>query len=89
MEVTMPTFTLTEQEADGDFFQPRKPKRGDPWLVIERRLNDCSGSQVGTFTVRGTFMTKLRRNDAVICVPWNEQTYRPGRYQYPGRNPLE
>lgn len=63
----MPTFTLTEQEAEGDFFQPRKPKRGDPWLVIERRLNDGSGSPVGTFTVRGTFMTKLRRNDAVIA----------------------
>jgi len=63
----MPTFTLTEQEADGDFFQPRKPKRGDPWLVIERRLNDGGGTQVGTFTVRGTFMTNFEKKEAVIA----------------------
>jgi len=64
----MGSFTLIEKPSRGHFFQPRKPKRGDPWLVIERLLVNASGVQCGSFSVRGTFMTKLRRGEAVVAV---------------------
>jgi hypothetical protein len=64
----MASFTLIEKPSRGDFFQPRKPKRGDPWLVIERLLVNASGAQCGSFSGRGTFMTKLRRGEAVVAV---------------------
>ena len=51
----MPTLTLKEKQLPKDFFAPKKPKRGDPWLVRERGL-ELNGTQVGTFTVRGTYM---------------------------------
>jgi hypothetical protein len=64
----MTVFTLTEQESPGDFFQKRRVKPGRPWLIIERKLIDATGNQVGSFTVRGTFMKKLPHKDAVVAI---------------------
>jgi hypothetical protein len=67
LEGAMPTLTLKEKQLPKDFFAPKRPKRGDPWLVIERGL-ELSGTQVGTFTVRGTYMKILPNYDALIAV---------------------
>jgi hypothetical protein len=64
----MAVFRLTEQESRGDFFQKKKPKPGGPWLIIERKLVDASGNQVGSFTGRGTFMKILPNKNAVAAI---------------------
>jgi hypothetical protein len=64
----MAVFTLTEQESPGDFFQKKRPKPGGPWLIIERKLVDANGNQVGSFTVRGTFVKKLPHKNAVVAI---------------------
>lgn len=64
----MPTLTLKEIPMPGDFFAPSNPQQGDPWLVIERVLQDNTGAAVGSGTVRGTFMKILPAGDALIAV---------------------
>ena len=63
----MPTLTLKEKQLPNDSFAPSTPQQGDPWLVIERGL-ELNGSQVGTFTVRGTYMRILPDDDALIAI---------------------
>ena len=77
----MPTLTLKENLLLGDFFQPPNPQQqGDPWLIIERVLEDTNGNQVGTATVRGTFMKVDPPDDLVISTSaTNRSTGIPGR----------
>jgi hypothetical protein len=63
----MAPFTLIEQQAQGDFFEPSNPQDGDPWLIRERRLEDANGNPRGSFSVRGTYL-RVFPNDALIAV---------------------
>ena len=76
----MPTLTLKESASPGDFFAPPNPQQGDPWLIIERVLTDTNGNQVGTATVRGTFMKVDPPNDPLIAINETDRiTGIPGR----------
>src|SRR5512133_1166842 len=46
---------------------PPNPQQGEPWLIIERRLNDGNGNQRGSFTVRGTYKQLFPPDDALIA----------------------
>jgi hypothetical protein len=67
LEVAMPTLTLKEKQLPGDLYTPSPPHQGDPWLIRERGL-ERNGTQVGSYTVRGTYMTPLVNGDALIAV---------------------
>jgi len=67
LEVAVPTLTLKEKQLPDDFFAPSPPQQGDPWLIRERGL-ERNGTQVGSYTVRGTYMTTPVNNDALIAV---------------------